>query len=254
MVSGEDESCWSLATTILLRWLTQQSCSPEGAWSSAWSIAWFSWALQICEAGNCSRICGGQASGGLSEIGPRQDWEVPAFGGQGISSKATVREKIFSSSTSKQPGPATWRRSKRAPGEGGWRCLDKGTGELGEFGESNPGAQQGRVKTRPPSKRLQYRPGAARFRKLRTTLGTCCFCVAGVSGGRLRLCKDNQLSLMEEGSCIEGSAHVPPRGDEVRRVRQQSHSQPGSCCRWLVGWQRKRDGGRGGHAITVAER
>jgi hypothetical protein len=116
-----------------------------------------------------------------------------------------------------------------------------------------PGLQQGRVKTRPSSKRLQYRPGAARFRKLRT-LGTCRLGLAGVSGGRLRLCKDNQLSLMDEGSCVEGSAHVQPRGDEVRRVRQQSHSQPGSCCRWLVGWQRKRDGGRGGHAITVAER
>jgi hypothetical protein len=48
-VSGNDESCWFLATTILLRELTQQSCSPEGAWPSAWSIARFSWALQICE-------------------------------------------------------------------------------------------------------------------------------------------------------------------------------------------------------------
>jgi hypothetical protein len=30
---------------------------------------------QICEAGNCSRICGGKACGRLSEIGRHQDWE-----------------------------------------------------------------------------------------------------------------------------------------------------------------------------------
>jgi hypothetical protein len=172
--------------------LTQQSCSPRRC-------------LDQCLVGlGVANLRGRELLPDLRRASlwrAKRNWsasglEVPAFGGQGISSKATVCEKIFSSFTSKQPGPATWRRSKRGHGEGGWRWLDKGTGELGDFAEPNPGVQQGRVKTRPSSKRLQYRPGCrARFRKLRT-LGTCCLGVAGVSGGRLRLCEDNWFFLM----------------------------------------------------------
>jgi len=68
---------------------------PAGAWPRC--------ALQICKDGNRSRICGGQASGGLSEIGAHQDWEVPAFG-RGSLQKPTVCEKFSPRSRASNQG------------------------------------------------------------------------------------------------------------------------------------------------------